>query len=81
MNAEHALMCNPVGVDMLYESVPRVARIRASMGFDVKPPWGFPHVFPNAQSGFNGGRVSHAPPNAHAILAARPEVAPYPFFT
>ena len=33
-------MFNPVGVDNLFASLPRVARIRATLGFDVQPPWG-----------------------------------------
>jgi len=35
-----SVMCNPVGVDSLFASLPRVARIRATLGFDVKPLWG-----------------------------------------
>ena len=36
----HGVVCNPVGVELLYASVPRVARIRATLGFGVQPPWG-----------------------------------------
>jgi len=35
------IMCNPVGVDAFLSRTPRVARIRATVGFDVQPPWGF----------------------------------------
>jgi len=34
-------MCNPVGVDGFIARPPRVARIRATLVFDIKPPWGF----------------------------------------
>ena len=34
------IICNPVGVDKPYASPPRVARIRATLGFGVQPPWG-----------------------------------------
>ena len=33
-------MCNPVGVVQFFSRFPRVARIRATLGFDVKPLWG-----------------------------------------
>ena len=33
-------MCNPVGVDIFSSRPPRVARVRATLGFDVKPLWG-----------------------------------------
>ena len=34
-------MCNPVGVVKSLTFQPRVARIRATLGFDVKPFWGY----------------------------------------
>ena len=33
-------MCNPVGVVMSFLRLPRVARIRATLGCDMKPRWG-----------------------------------------
>jgi len=39
-------MCNPVGVDIPSISLPRVARVRATPGFDVQPRWGWKHHFP-----------------------------------
>ena len=39
---QHAVpaMCNPVGVVQFISCFPRVARIRATLGFDVEPRWG-----------------------------------------
>jgi len=40
-NCKHrAMMCNPVGVVQSLLRKPRVARIRATLGFDLQPPWG-----------------------------------------
>ena len=35
-----SVMFNPVGVDKPFSRQPSVARIRATLGFDVQPPWG-----------------------------------------
>jgi len=35
------MMCNPVGVDVSFTRKPRVARIRATLGFDMQPRWGW----------------------------------------
>ena len=34
-------MCNPVGVENSFLRRPRVARVRATLVYDVKPLWGF----------------------------------------
>jgi len=38
--AHHLIMFNPVGVENLFSHQPRVARIRATLGSDIQPPWG-----------------------------------------
>jgi len=38
--AHYLLMCNPVGVEISSSRKPGVARIRATPGSDVQPPWG-----------------------------------------
>jgi len=37
--AHHFIMFNPVGVDISSNVKPRVARIRATLGFDIQSPW------------------------------------------
>jgi len=34
------ILCNPIGVENSFAFQPGVARVRATPGFDVQPPWG-----------------------------------------